>query len=131
MYFKEHVLKVTEFMTAFEQEIPKEVTIPSKEIAEARHRWLGEENDEFLIAVAKEDKVEMVDALGDQLYVLLGTILACGAQNIIEKAFSEIHASNMSKLGSDGKPFKRPDGKVMKGPNYFKPNLKDIVNETR
>jgi len=131
MYFKEHILKVTEFMTAFEQEIPKKVTIPSQRLAEARFGWLAEENDEFLEAVAKRNKVEMVDALGDQLYVLLGTILACGAQNIIEKAFSEIHASNMSKLGSDGKPFKRPDGKVMKGPNYFKPNLKDIINETR
>ncbi|MEO2143800.1 MAG: hypothetical protein ABGW83_06755, partial [Flavobacteriaceae bacterium] len=67
-------------------------------------------------------------ALGDMLYILYGTIIAHGMQDKIEEVFDEIQRSNMSKLGNDGKPIYREDGKVMKGPNYFKPDFSKILN---
>ena len=78
-----------------------------------RHNLMAEEND----------------ALGDMLYILCGTILEHGMQHIIEDVFNEIQLSNMSKLGADGKPIYREDGKVLKGPNYFKPDIKKIINK--
>ena len=72
---------------------------------------------------------EIADALGDMLYILCGTILTHGMQDKIEEVFNAIQDSNMSKLGEDGKPIYRKDGKVLKGPNYFKPNLKKIFRE--
>lgn len=97
---------------------------------ELRHRLMQEENDEYLEAAKNGDLVEVADALGDQLYILCGTILSHGLQHKIVEVFEEIQRSNMSKLGVDGKPIYREDGKVMKGPNYFKPNIKDIVVTT-
>ena len=88
---------------------------------------LSEENEEYLEAVQNNDIVEIADALGDMLYILCGTILEHGLQHKIEEVFDEIQRSNMSKLGEDGKPIYREDGKVMKGPNYFKPNFSDIL----
>ena len=73
--------------------------------------------------------MEVADALGDMMYILCGTILSHGMQHIIEEVFEEIQASNMSKLGADGKPIYRADGKVMKGPSYFKPNIKAILEQ--
>jgi predicted HAD superfamily Cof-like phosphohydrolase len=73
--------------------------------------------------------VEVADALGDQLYIIYGTILKHGLQNKIEEVFKEIHRSNMSKLGADGKPIYREDGKILKGPEYFKPNIKKILED--
>ena len=75
------------------------------------------------------DLVEVADALGDMMYILCGTILSHGMQNIIAEIFEEIQASNMSKLGADGKPIYREDGKVMKGPNYFRPNISAIIDD--
>ncbi|MCX2680297.1 nucleoside triphosphate pyrophosphohydrolase family protein [Galbibacter sp. EGI 63066] len=92
-----------------------------------RHNLMAEENDEYLEAATNSDMVEVADALGDMLYILCGTILEHGMQHIIEDIFDEIQLSNMSKLGADGKPIYRKDGKVMKGPNYFKPDIKKIV----
>lgn len=89
---------------------------------------MREENDEYLKACVAGDKVEIADALGDQLYILLGTMLVHGMQDKIEEVFDEIHQSNMSKLGEDGKPIYREDGKVLKGPNYFKPDIRKILN---
>ena len=94
-----------------------------------RHRLMKEENDEYLQAVKEGDLVEIADALGDMLYILCGTILKHGMQDKIEEVFNEIQRSNMSKLGDDGLPFYREDGKVLKGPNYSEPNLEGIVNE--
>jgi predicted HAD superfamily Cof-like phosphohydrolase len=74
------------------------------------------------------DLVEVADALGDMLYILCGTILTHGMQHIIEDVFAEIQDSNMSKLGLDGKPIYREDGKVMKGPNYRRPDLKQFLD---
>lgn len=92
-----------------------------------RYKLMREENEEYLEAAEQHDIVEIADALGDMLYILCGTILSHGMQHIIEEVFDEIQRSNMSKLGEDGEPIYREDGKVMKGPNYFKPDLKSIL----
>ena len=98
-----------------------------KNISELRFNLMKEENEEYLQAAQNEDLIEIGDALGDMLYILCGTIIAHGFQDKIESIFDEIQRSNMSKLGADGKPIFRKDGKVMKGPNYFKPDLKKIL----
>ena len=77
-------------------------------------------------ATKNGDLVEIADALGDMLYILCGTIVSHGLQDKMQAVFNEIQQSNMSKLGEDGKPIYREDGKVMKGPNYFKPNLEQF-----
>ena len=92
-----------------------------------RFDLMAEENEEYLEAARSNDLVEVADALGDMLYILCGTILEHGMQFKIEEVFNEIQRSNMSKLGSDGKPIYREDGKVMKGPDYFKPDIASIV----
>lgn len=92
-----------------------------------RFNLMKEENEEYLEAVQNNDLVEIADALGDMLYILCGTILEHGLQHKIEEVFDEIQRSNMSKLGEDGQPIYREDGKVMKGPNYFKPNFEEIL----
>jgi predicted HAD superfamily Cof-like phosphohydrolase len=92
-----------------------------------RFNLMKEENEEYLEAVQNNDEIEIADALGDMLYILCGTIIEHGLQHKIEAVFDEIQRSNMSKLGEDGKPIYREDGKVLKGPNYFKPNFEDIL----
>ena len=99
-----------------------------KNISELRFNLMKEENEEYLQAAQDEDLIEIGDALGDMLYILCGTIIAHGFQDKIESIFDEIQRSNMSKLGADGKPIYRKDGKVMKGPNYFKPDILKILN---
>ena len=94
-----------------------------KKIIELRFNLMKEENEEYIEAARNNDIIEIADALGDMLYILCGTIIEHGMSDIIEDVFDEIQKSNMSKLGSDGKPIYRDDGKVMKGPNYFKPNF--------
>ena len=96
---------------------------------ELRYRLMQEENDEYLEAARKQDLVEIADALGDKLYILCGTILAHGLQDKIVEVFDEIQRSNMSKLSADGTPVIREDGKILKGPNYFKPNIKSILEK--
>ncbi len=92
-----------------------------------RFNLMKEENEEYLEAVQNNDTVEIADALGDMLYILCGTIIEHGLQHKIEAVFDEIQRSNMSKLGEDGKPIYREDGKVIKGPNYFKPDFSVIL----
>lgn len=92
-----------------------------------RFNLMKEENEEYLEAVNNNDVIEIADALGDMLYILCGTIIEHGLQHKIEDVFDEIQRSNMSKLGEDGKPIYREDGKVLKGPNYFKPNFEAIL----
>lgn len=96
---------------------------------ELRFSLMKEENEEYLEAANAGDLVEVADALGDMLYILCGTIIEHGMQDKIEEVFNEIQRSNMSKLGADGKPIYREDGKVLKGPNYFKPNIKAILEK--
>lgn len=93
-----------------------------------RFSLMSEENEEYLEAANNDNIIEVADALGDMLYILCGTIIEHGMQDIIEDVFDEIQRSNMSKLGEDGEPIYREDGKVLKGPNYFKPNFKKFFN---
>jgi predicted HAD superfamily Cof-like phosphohydrolase len=93
-----------------------------------RFNLMDEENNEYFEAAKNNDLVEVADALGDMLYILCGTILEHGMQHKIEEVFNEIQRSNMSKLGADGKPIYREDGKVLKGPSYFKPNILEILD---
>lgn len=104
------------------------VDLPDK-IKQLRFRLMEEENQEYLEAAQNNDLVEVADALGDMLYILCGTILSHGMQHVIEDVFDEIQRSNMSKLGEDGQPIYREDGKVMKGPNYFKPNIAALLKQ--
>ena len=98
-------------------------------ITELRYNLMKEENEEYLEAVKSNDLIEIGDALGDMLYILCGTIISHGFQDKIEALFDEIQRSNMSKLGDDGKPIYREDGKVLKGPNYFKPDIEKILKK--
>jgi len=94
-----------------------------------RFNLMKEENEEYLEAAKNRDIVEIADALGDQLYILCGTLLRHGLQHKIEEVFSEIQRSNMSKLDENGNPIYREDGKVLKSNLYFKPNIKKILEK--
>lgn len=121
---------VKEFNEAFKIKYSKNQKADLDESTiELRYRLMQEENDEYLEAARKKDLVEIADALGDKLYILCGTILAHGLQDKILEVFDEIQRSNMSKLSSDGTPVIREDGKILKGPNYFKPNIKSILEK--
>ncbi|MEZ4792810.1 MAG: nucleoside triphosphate pyrophosphohydrolase family protein [Gelidibacter sp.] len=120
---------VKAFHTAFKighREIPKADLGLEKNML--RYQLMREENEEYLEAANNNDLVEVADALGDMLYILCGTIIEHGLQYKIEEVFEEIQRSNMSKLGENGEPIYREDGKVLKGPNYFKPNILKILN---
>lgn len=94
-----------------------------------RINLLAEELDELREALAAGDLVETLDALIDLQYVLDGAFLSFGLQSVKQAAFDEVHRSNMSKLGEDGQPIRRPeDGKVLKGPNYFQPDMVQFIN---
>jgi predicted HAD superfamily Cof-like phosphohydrolase len=124
----EKQLKAVEtFHTAFGQENGKWPQPLEKDEYDLRYKLMAEENYEYLEACEANSLVEIADALGDQLYILCGTILKHGMQHIIEDVFDEIQASNMSKLGEDGRPILRDDGKILKGSQYFRPNLEPIV----
>ena len=100
----------------------------SKSDLKLRFELMKEENEEYLEAAEEGDLVEVADALGDMLYILCGTILKHGLQEKFVEVFEEIQRSNMSKLGADGRPIYREDGKVLKGPGYFKPHIKEILD---
>lgn len=106
---------------------------PMADLGEAkvnlRFELMKEENEEYLEAAKNNDLVEVADALGDMLYILYGTIIEHGMQDKIDAVFDEIQRSNMSKLGAEGKPIYREDGKVLKGPNYFKPNIAEVLEK--
>ena len=125
---KRKIKAVADFHQAFGLGIsqqPRADLGPEKNLL--RFNLMDEENREYLEAANRGDLVEVADALGDMLYILCGTILEHGMQAKIEEVFEEIQRSNMSKLGADGKPVYREDGKVLKGPNYFSPNIRAIL----
>ena len=128
MTIKETIEKVEAFHNAFGIENAYQ---PNAKLSDAdlalRHRLMAEENEEYLEAAQNGDIVEIADALGDQLYILCGTILKHGLQDKIVDVFQEIQRSNMSKLDKEGKPIYREDGKVMKSELYFKPDIKSIL----
>lgn len=127
---KQKIGAVQQFHEAFKLGIKQE---PTANLGEAKNKLrfnlMAEENEEYFEAAQNNDLVEVADALGDMLYILCGTILEHGMQYKIEEVFNEIQRSNMSKLGADGKPIYREDGKVLKGPDYFKPNIKEILDK--
>jgi predicted HAD superfamily Cof-like phosphohydrolase len=124
---KEQLKAVETFHSAFGQENGKYPRPLDEHGFNLRHSLMQEENNEYLEACFNNSLVEIADALGDQLYILCGTILRHGMQHIIEDVFNEIQASNMSKLGDDGKPVLREDGKILKGPGYFRPDLSKFI----
>ncbi len=121
---------VRDFHDAFRIENAEQPTgTLSQKDYELRHRLMHEENEEYLEACKSGDLVEIADALGDQLYILCGTILKHGLQHKIEEVFTEIQRSNMSKLDEHGQPIYREDGKVMKSDRYFKPDIPAILKQ--
>ena len=131
MTIKETIQEVEEFHKSFGIENNYEPTANLSETElELRHRLMAEENEEYLEAASNGDIVEIADALGDQLYILCGTILKHGLQDKIMDVFKEIQRSNMSKLDKNGNPIYREDGKVMKSELYFKPDIKSILDLT-
>ena len=116
---------VKRFMNTCDQEVKKSPKLPSEEVVDLRLDLIEEELQELTTASYNEDMVEIADALTDILYVSYGMGAALGID--LDKCFEEVQRSNMSKLGADGKPIYREDGKVMKGPNYSPPNLQRMV----
>lgn len=117
--------KVWSFMHTFGQETPIRATLPDQKLAQLRVDLIAEELNELVDALADDDMVEIADALTDILYVTYGAGVAFGID--LDACFTEVHRSNMSKLGEDGKPIYREDGKVMKGPGYSEPSLANII----
>ena len=116
---------VKKFMETFGQEIKEKACFPNDKIISLRYDLIKEELEELKEAIDKKNIKEVADALTDILYVTYGAGHAFGIN--LDKCFEEVQNSNMSKLGSDGRPIFNDKGKVMKGPNYFKPDLGKIV----
>ena len=116
---------VKKFMETFGQEIREKASFPNEKIVSLRYDLIKEELDELQEAINNKDIKEVADALTDILYVTYGAGHAFGIN--LDKCFAEVQSSNMSKLGIDGKPIYNEKGKVMKGPNYFKPDLGKFV----
>ena len=117
--------KVKIFMKTFGQEVKEKAGFPSDKITSLRYELINEELEELKEAIINKDIKEVADALTDILYVTYGAGHAFGIN--LDKCFQEVQNSNMSKLGNDGKPIYNDKGKVMKGPNYFKPDLNKFV----
>ena len=117
--------KVKTFMKTFGQEVKDKPSLPDKKIQDLRYELIKEELDEFKQAIEDKNLKEVADALTDILYVTYGAGHAFGID--LDKCFDEVQSSNMSKLGSNGKPIYNESGKVMKGPNYFQPNLRKFL----
>ena len=128
---KEKIAAVHEFHTAFTLGIKN---MPTADLGvqknALRHELMREENQEYLEAANNNDLVEVADALGDMLYILCGTILKHGLQYKIVEVFEEIQRSNMSKLDKNGNPIYREDGKVLKSDQYFRPDIKSILEKS-
>ena len=128
MTLKDCISDVAHFQRTFGLPIETSPTARlSENIVTLRHRLMAEENEEYLEAARQGDMVEIADALGDMLYILCGTIVSHGMPDISGEVFTTIQASNMSKLGPDGNPIYREDGKVMKGPDYFRPDIAGVL----
>ncbi len=119
--------KVGIFMKTFGQEVKNKPSLSTEKINQLRISLIQEELDELKEAMANNNLLEVADALTDLLYVTYGAGHAFGID--LDKCFNEVQNSNMSKLGEDGKPIYNEFGKVMKGPNYFKPDLNKFVNK--
>jgi predicted HAD superfamily Cof-like phosphohydrolase len=125
---KKQLQQLWDFQSSYNQVRNIKPTLIEPDDYYLRYRLGKEELVEYLEACNNDDLVEVTDALADQLYILLGTMIAHGMQDIIENVFNEVHRSNMSKLGEDGNPIYRADGKVLKGPNFSPPNIAQFLN---
>ena len=117
--------KVKIFMETFGQKVETKSSFPEQKIQDLRYELIREELEELKVALEEKNLKEVADALTDILYVTYGAGHAFGIN--LDKCFEEVQASNMSKLAENGKPIYNEAGKVMKGPNYFKPNLKKFI----
>ena len=126
---KKQVKQVEDFQKAFGGFIGEGPSFPPLDRCVLRQRLLQEEVLELHEAWSNKDIVEVADAITDCLYILYGTAIEFGLQEKLEELFDEVHGSNMSKLDENGKPIYRNDGKVMKGANYYKPDLKKILDK--
>ena len=117
--------RVMDFMNNFKQEVKYNPEFPDEKVQKLRISLIEEELEELKEAMGKEDMVGVADALTDILYVTYGAGAAFGID--LDKCFEEVHNSNMSKLDRNGRPIYRNDGKILKGPDYFEPNLEKIV----
>jgi predicted HAD superfamily Cof-like phosphohydrolase len=117
--------KVKTFMKTFGQEVKTKPSFSTDKINSLRYELIKEELEELKVAIENKDLLEVADALSDILYVTYGAGHAFGID--LDKCFEEVQNSNMSKLGEDGNPIYNETGKVMKGPKYFKPNLKKLL----
>ena len=127
----EKIKSVAEFHTTFKIGNADAVKLIDERDYTLRYNLIKEENEEYLEACQKGDIVEIADALGDQLYILFGTILKHGLEHKIEEVYDEIHRSNMSKLDEKGQPIFREDGKILKSSLYFKPDISKVLNISR
>ena len=116
---------VKDFMEIYGQEVKTKSSFPNEKIIQLRYDLIKEELDELSLAIKEKDIIEVADALTDLLYVVYGAGHAFGID--LDKCFGEVQRSNLSKLNIDGKPIYNENGKVMKGPNYSKPNLKQFL----
>ena len=124
--------QVKEFHETYGLPVKEHPDISDQKTNQLRINLLAEELEEFTEALRDGDVVETLDALIDLQYVLDGAFLSLGLHTVKEAAFNEVHRSNMSKLGEDGQPIVRPeDGKILKGPNYFKPNISQFVEDEK
>lgn len=121
--------KVKTFHKIYDCHIGNSASFPKDDERELRKNLLREEFEEYLAAEADDNLVEVADALGDMLYIIYGTAVSYGLP--INEIFDEIHNSNLSKLDENGVPIRRADGKILKGPNYFRPNISAIISESR
>lgn len=128
--------KLEEFQKAFDSTYSEVPTLLQEEDFKLRFKLLEEENKEYLEACKNKDQVEILDAITDQLYIVLGTAVSHGMHEVLEKAFDEVHRSNMSKLNEQGRPIinginghdsKKPFGKILKSDNFREPNLKRLL----
>lgn len=126
---KKQLQQLWDFQSAYNSTRNTKPTLLDPSESMLRYELGKEELIEYLEACNNDDLVEITDALTDQLYILLGTMVAHGMQDIIEDVFDEVHRSNMSKLGVDGKPIYREDGKILKGPNFTPPNIAQFLTD--
>lgn len=124
------IKSVAEFHEVFKIGNAERLTLIDEKEYMLRFNLMKEETEEYLEACKKGDIVEIADALGDQLYILFGTILKHGLQHKIEEVYDEIHRSNMSKLDENGQPIFREDGKILKSSLYFKPSIREILEKS-
>src|SRR3954462_1275236 len=125
----EKIKSVEEFHNTFKIGNADTVKLIDEKDYTLRYNLIKEENEEYLDACKNGDIVEIADALGDQLYILFGTILKHGLEHKIEEVYDEIHRSNMSKLDEQGQPIFREDGKILKSTLYFKPDIGKILGK--